>query len=206
MIRSRLKRLRLDKEETEGRKLSYKVICEETNLSEGVIVRLMNSQFDRVDAGSLNALCRYFGCGVGDILEYLPDGSAPEAHPMNVPQEDLNLWRRFCDTLRATCRVAMQDIDAGNVQHARRMLEQTEDAGRRLALRLEKAGASGPDAPAPSLDAGTPLALLDTPANRRYAEKLQEAWEAPLAWIGNGTGKTSARTAAPRPLKWCWPT
>ena len=100
---------------------------------------------------------------------------------MNVPQEDLNFWRRFCDTLRATCREAMQDIDAGNVQHARRLVEQTDDAGRRMALRLERAGADRPDAPPPAIDAGTPLHLLDTPANRRYADKLREAWEAGLA-------------------------
>ena len=76
MIRSRLKRLRLDKEEAEARKLTYKVITEETGLSEGVIVRLMGSQVDRVDTGTLNTLCKYFGCGVGELLEYVPDAEA----------------------------------------------------------------------------------------------------------------------------------
>ena len=100
---------------------------------------------------------------------------------MNVPQDDLNLWRRFCDTLRGSMRQALKDVDAGNVQHARRLIEQTEDAGRRLALRMEKAGADRPDAPPPSLDGGTPLHLLDTPANRRYADTLRAAWEAGMA-------------------------
>lgn len=72
MIRSRLKRLRVDKEEAEGRKLTYKVITEETGLSEGVLVRLMGT-FDRVDVGTLDTLCRYFAVGVGDVLEYVPD-------------------------------------------------------------------------------------------------------------------------------------
>ena len=79
MIRSRLKRLRLEKEEAEGRKLTYKVIGEEASLSEGVIIRLMNSQFDRVDTASLNALCRYFNCEVGDLLEYVPDAPVEAA-------------------------------------------------------------------------------------------------------------------------------
>ena len=48
------------KEEEEGRKLSYKVITEETGLSEGVLVRLMNSNFERVETPTLNTLCRYF--------------------------------------------------------------------------------------------------------------------------------------------------
>lgn len=76
MIRSRLKRLRLDKEESENRKLTYKVITQETGLSEGVIVRLMSAQIDRVDMTTLDALCRYFGCSVCDLLEYVPDAPA----------------------------------------------------------------------------------------------------------------------------------
>ncbi len=73
MIRSRLRRLRLDKEEREGRKLPYHVISGETGLSQGVLVRLMNSRFDRVETPTLNTLCKYFQCGVGDLLEYIPD-------------------------------------------------------------------------------------------------------------------------------------
>lgn len=62
----------LDKEEQEGRKLSYRVIAEEAGLSPGVIVRLMNNQFERVEVPTLVALCRYFRCGIGDLLEYVP--------------------------------------------------------------------------------------------------------------------------------------
>ncbi len=72
MIRSRLKRVRLDKEEREGRKLTYRVIAEETGLSTGVLVRLMNSRFERVEVQTLDILCRFFDCGVGDLLEYVP--------------------------------------------------------------------------------------------------------------------------------------
>jgi putative transcriptional regulator len=78
MIRSKLKRLRVDKEEATGRKLTYKVISEETGLSEGVLVRLMNSNFERVETPTLNTLCRYFGVGIGELLEYVPDPSVPD--------------------------------------------------------------------------------------------------------------------------------
>lgn len=98
---------------------------------------------------------------------------------MNVPQEDLNLWRQFFDTLRVSCRQAMRAIDTGNTHSARRLMEQTEDAARRMGLRLDKAGADAPEGTLPKNE--TPLALLDTPANRRYAAKLREAWEAGLA-------------------------
>ena len=78
MIRSQLKRLRFNKEEAEGRKLTYKTITEETGLSEGVIVRLMNSNFDRVDTQTLNAMCAYFQCDLCDLLEYVPDAEPAE--------------------------------------------------------------------------------------------------------------------------------
>lgn len=73
VIRSKLRRLRLEKEERERRKLPYRVIAEETRLSQGVLVRLMNSEFERVEVPTLNALCQYFGCGIGDLLEYVSD-------------------------------------------------------------------------------------------------------------------------------------
>ena len=81
MIRSQLKRLRFNKEEEEGRKLTYKTITEETGLSEGVIVRLMNSNFDRVDTQTLNALCAYFQCDLCALLEYVPDIAPAEGNP-----------------------------------------------------------------------------------------------------------------------------
>ena len=100
---------------------------------------------------------------------------------MNIQMEDLNQWRRFFDTLRVSCRTALRDLDAGNIQHARKLIEQTEDAGRRMGLRLERAGAERPDAPPPSFESGVPLALLDTPTNRRYLEALRVCYDAALA-------------------------
>lgn len=73
MIRSRLKRLRLDKEEIENRKLTYRTMAEEAGISSGVITRLMNGVPDRLDTATVNTLCRYFKCSVGDLLEYVPD-------------------------------------------------------------------------------------------------------------------------------------
>lgn len=76
MIRSNLNLLRAQKETTEGRKLPYRVISEETGLSQGVLVRLMNSDFERIETPTLNALCRYFACQVGDLLFYVPEEGA----------------------------------------------------------------------------------------------------------------------------------
>lgn len=85
MIRSRLKRLRLEKEEREGRKLSYRVIAEETGLSEGVILRINNSAFTKISTETLEKLCSYFGCTVGDLLEFVPPVAAAAVAP--APQD-----------------------------------------------------------------------------------------------------------------------
>ena len=73
MIRSNLNLLRAQKETREGRKLPYRVISEETGLSQGVLVRLMNSDFERVETPTLNVLCKYFGCQLGELLYYVPE-------------------------------------------------------------------------------------------------------------------------------------
>lgn len=75
MIRCNINVLLAQKENREGRKIPYRVITEETRLSSGVMTRLVNSEFDRVERGTLDTLCRYFACGVGDLLEYIPDAA-----------------------------------------------------------------------------------------------------------------------------------
>ena len=76
MVRSNVKVLIAQKEQQEGRKLPYRVLTEEIGVSSGVLTRLMNSDFDWVERRTLNTLCRFFNCGVGDLLEYVPDAEA----------------------------------------------------------------------------------------------------------------------------------
>jgi DNA-binding Xre family transcriptional regulator len=53
VIRSNLKRLRADKEIR-------------------TLTRVVNSKTSGVEFATLEALCRNFGCGVGDLREYVP--------------------------------------------------------------------------------------------------------------------------------------
>ena len=86
MIRSKVRRLRFEKEEREGRKLTYETLTEETGLSSSTLSRLLkNDQIDRIDGQTLTTLCQYFNCGVGDLLEYVPD-DVPEAHSAQTDQ------------------------------------------------------------------------------------------------------------------------
>lgn len=98
---------------------------------------------------------------------------------MNVPQDTLNGWRRALDTLRGTLNALRVELNAGRRTQAQDALSEADNAARLLGLSMEDAGAELPAyrEPRPTV----PLQLMDTPANRRYAAKLREAWEAGLA-------------------------
>lgn len=74
MIVSKLRELRFRKEEAERRKLTYDVLTEETGLSSSTLARLLSREpLERIDGSTISTLCRYFGVGVADVLEYVPD-------------------------------------------------------------------------------------------------------------------------------------
>jgi putative transcriptional regulator len=75
VIQNRLKILIAQKELAEGRRLTYKVICGETRLSATTLTSYVTQNVNRFDASTLEALCAYFDCQPGDLLEYVPSDS-----------------------------------------------------------------------------------------------------------------------------------
>ena len=74
MIRSKLRRLRFEKEERDGIKLTYEKLTEETGLSSNTLAALLKTDpIKRLDGDTLSAICAYFGVGVGEVLEYVSD-------------------------------------------------------------------------------------------------------------------------------------
>ena len=51
-------------------KINLKVVERETGLNYGVVSRWVRGKVDRADFPILDAWCKYFGVGVGDILVY----------------------------------------------------------------------------------------------------------------------------------------
>lgn len=45
----------------------------ETNITRKSLSNLYNDNFKAVDVDTLDRLCAFFGCTVGDLLEYVPD-------------------------------------------------------------------------------------------------------------------------------------
>ena len=53
--------------------ISLTEISKKSGIGWGTINRWKRSEVDRFDASVLSALCEYFECGVGDLIEYVPD-------------------------------------------------------------------------------------------------------------------------------------
>jgi putative transcriptional regulator len=68
-IVSRAKQLLEEKEKREGRRISYRKIAEETGISKTSVESWMTSSATQYQQEQMLALCRYFGCTVGDLLQ-----------------------------------------------------------------------------------------------------------------------------------------
>ncbi|MBA3532668.1 MAG: helix-turn-helix transcriptional regulator [Ardenticatenales bacterium] len=75
MIKSKLKLLIVQREIDRGQKITYESLSTETGLSKTTLNRLAEGKTDRIDFLTLDKLCRYFGCSVGELLEYAPGES-----------------------------------------------------------------------------------------------------------------------------------
>lgn len=73
MIKSRLKLLIAQREIESSQKLTYERLADEIGLSRNTVGRLAENKTDRIDFLTLDKLCTYFGCTIGDILMYEPD-------------------------------------------------------------------------------------------------------------------------------------
>ncbi len=73
VVASRMKLLVAERELRERRRLSIRIIVEESGASRSTVERLLNNTIKRVPLDDLGALCRYFNCNIGDILHMEED-------------------------------------------------------------------------------------------------------------------------------------
>lgn len=69
-VNSRLSVLVAERRIRDGRAPGIRTIAAESGASVSTVQRLMNNSIKRVPLDDLALLCKYFGCKVGDILEY----------------------------------------------------------------------------------------------------------------------------------------
>ncbi len=72
-MNSRLPILIAERRQPGKRAPGIRTIAAESGASVSTVQRLMNNTMRRVPLDDLAMLCKYFGVGVGDILEYTPD-------------------------------------------------------------------------------------------------------------------------------------
>lgn len=73
MIKVKLKLLIAQRAIDMGQKLTYERLAEDLGMSKNTIGRLAEGKTDRIDFSTLDKLCHYFGCTVGDLLSYESD-------------------------------------------------------------------------------------------------------------------------------------
>ncbi len=73
VIKANIKVLIATREQDTGEKLTYERLSEGTGLSRHTIRRLAENQTARVDLTTLDKLCKFFNCDVGDLLYYVPN-------------------------------------------------------------------------------------------------------------------------------------
>ncbi len=82
MLFSKAARLRFEKEQATGEKQTFERMNGATGLSTSTLIRFFKREpLDRIDAGTIGAMCEYFGCDLCDLLEYVPNQTAPAAAP-----------------------------------------------------------------------------------------------------------------------------
>lgn len=81
MIRLRLPELMADATFKRGQRVELKDVAEATGLHRTTLYRMVNLRGYNATLNNIDALCRFFGCGVGDVAVYVPDEEVPQAPP-----------------------------------------------------------------------------------------------------------------------------
>ena len=79
MIRLRLTELMADASFRRGRRVGLQELAEATGIHRTTLYRMVNLRGYNASLNSVDALCRYFGCGVGDVAVYVRDEEVPQA-------------------------------------------------------------------------------------------------------------------------------
>lgn len=79
VIRLRLTELMDDVTFKRGQRIELKEVAEATGLHRATLYRMVNVRGYNATLNNIDALCRFFGCGVGDVAVYVPDEEVPQA-------------------------------------------------------------------------------------------------------------------------------
>lgn len=73
MIRFRLKEIILDEEFKSGKRITLGSIAQATGIKQPTLSKISSTRGYNTTTDNIDKLCRYFGCNVSEIMEYVPD-------------------------------------------------------------------------------------------------------------------------------------
>ena len=73
MIRLLVKKLLDDKSFQDKEKITLNEVAKKTGISRATLNRVVNTPGYNTNTDTINALCKYFECGPGKLMEYIPD-------------------------------------------------------------------------------------------------------------------------------------
>jgi len=73
-VLSKARQVRLNYAARVGRSVPLSEVAEQAGIDRGALTRLEQGETERFDGEMLAKLCRFYGVGVGEILEYDPNG------------------------------------------------------------------------------------------------------------------------------------
>lgn len=79
MIRLRLTELMAEASFQRGHRVELQEVAEATGIHRTTLYRMVNLRGYNASLNNIDALCRYFRCGVGDVAVYVPDEDVPPA-------------------------------------------------------------------------------------------------------------------------------
>ena len=77
MLRYKLKELTAEKEFRERRRVTVQEIAEATGITRNTLSKMLNQHGASVRSENLDRLCGFFSCRIEDLVEYIPDNTAP---------------------------------------------------------------------------------------------------------------------------------
>jgi putative transcriptional regulator len=73
MIRFRLGELLADLNFRTGQRIEWQHVAEATGIHRSTLSKMLNTRGYNATTHNLDLLCRFFGCQVGDLVQYVPD-------------------------------------------------------------------------------------------------------------------------------------
>lgn len=73
MIRFKLQELIAEKQFKDGRRVTMTELSEATGINRVTLSKLVNHRGYSTVTDNIDKLCKFFGCEVPDVMEYVPD-------------------------------------------------------------------------------------------------------------------------------------